>query len=49
MAACRTLAEVTAAGEAYGASMPPLPDEIAQRVAAILATARVPAREPRAA
>lgn len=46
---CRTLAEVTAAGEALGASMPPLPPEQADRVAAILATARRPASEPRAA
>lgn len=41
---CATLAEVTAAGEAYGASMPPLPDELAGRVAAILATAWRPAQ-----
>ena len=42
---CATLAEVTAAGEAFGASMPPLADAVADYVAAILATARRPARE----
>ena len=46
---CATLAEVQAAGEAYGASMPPLPDGLADRVAAILATARRPDRQPAAA
>jgi len=45
---CATLAEVQAAGEAYGASMPPLPGAVADYVAAILATARRPA-EPAAA
>lgn len=41
---CATLAEVIAAGEAHGASMPPLPGDLAERVAAILATAWRPAQ-----
>jgi len=50
MTALRTLAEIEAAGALTGAAMPPLSQEAADRIAAILAPYRARlAREPQPA